>query len=367
MKILFIITGLGTGGAEKQVCDLADMMSAKGHEIKIISLTEKPSSVIYPRDKKVNVFFLNMTKNPIGFVKAYLALRKEVRQYNPDIIHSHMFHANIMARLLKFTTKTPMMINTAHNTNEGGRLRMLAYRLTNFLSDLNTNVSQDAVEAFIEKKAVKKGQMLAIPNGIDIALFYKDNDARIATRKELQISDSTQLFVAVGRLTPQKDYPNLLQAFSIVKQAAQDCHLCIVGTGELEPTLKQKAIDLGIADSVRFLGLRRDIPAIMNSADTYVMSSHYEGLPLVIGEAMACENVIVATDCGGTLEVIGEYGFLVPIQDSQALATKMLETIHLPLEKREYLGKHARKHIKEHYSLETVVNKWLEIYNKKSQ
>ena len=88
-------------------------------------------------------------------------------------------------------------------------------------------------------------------------------------------------------------------------------------------------------------------------------------MPLVIGEAMATENVIVATDCGGTREVIGGNGFLVPIRDSEALANAMLKSMALTAEERSILGKKARQHIVDNYSLDAVVNKWLKLYQEK--
>lgn len=364
MKILFLITGLGVGGAERQVCDLADKLAQKGHSIKIVSLASKVEMGVLPKEPSIDVQYLNMDKNPLSFLYIYLKLRGLIRAFQPDIVHSHMFHANIMARMLRLFVPFPKLICTAHNTNEGGQLRMLMYRLTNHLAELNTNVSQEAVDAFVSKKAIKKNQMVAISNGIDTINFNRNEKFKLELRDELDIDTLSYVFLAVGRLNEQKDYPNLLNAFSIVKQQKNHVLLLIAGIGELESELKELSSKLGLTDSVKFLGLRRDIPKLMNIADTYVMSSHFEGLPLVLGEAMACENVIVATDCGGTREIIDKNGFLVPIRNSQALAEKMLETMDLSQEQREVLGKNAREHIIKNYSLDAIIEKWLEIYRK---
>lgn len=364
MKILFLITGLGVGGAERQVCDLADKLAQKGHSIKIVSLASKVEMGVLPKDLSINVQYLNMSKNPLSFILTCLKLKDIIKDFQPDIVHSHMFHANIVARVLRLFVSFPKLICTAHNTNEGGQLRMLMYRLTNHLAELNTNVSQEAVDAFVSKKAIKKNQMVAISNGIDTITFNRNEKFKLILRDELGIDALSYVFLAVGRLHEQKDYPNLLNAFSIVKQQKNHVLLLIAGIGELESELKELSSKLGLTDSVKFLGLRRDIPKLMNVADTYVMSSHFEGLPLVLGEAMACENVIVATDCGGTREIIDKNGFLVPIRNSQALADKMLETMDLSQEQREDLGKRAREHIEKHYSLDAITDKWLEFYRK---
>lgn len=364
MKILLLITGLGIGGAEKQVCDLADKFAQLGYQVKLISLSKAFSEQTLPKNNQIEISYLNMTKDPLSLVRAYFQLRNEIKTFKPDVIHSHMFHANLVARLLRLSTKIDRLICTAHNTNEGGILRMNLYRFTNFLSDLNTNVSQDAVNAFIAKKAVKKEQMIAMENGIDTSFFIKDKETANNIRSSLKLSEK-YVFLAVGRLATQKDYPNLLKAFSIVNKQKPNTCLLIAGIGELEQELKQYTVQLGISEKVSFLGLRRDINQLMNIADTYVMSSHFEGLPLVIGEAMATENVIVATDCGGTREVIGDNGFLVPIRNSEALANAMLQSMDLTEEERLILGKKSREHILKYYSLDAVANKWLVLYQKK--
>ncbi len=364
MKILLLITGLGIGGAEKQVCDLADKFAQLGYQVKLISLSKAFSEQTLPKNNQIEISYLNMTKDPLSLVRAYFQLRNEIKTFKPDVIHSHMFHANLVARLLRLSTKIDRLICTAHNTNEGGILRMNLYRFTNFLSDLNTNVSQEAVDAFIAKKAVKKEQMIAMENGIDTSFFIKDKETANNIRSSLKLSEK-YVFLAVGRLATQKDYPNLLKAFSIVNKQKPNTCLLIAGIGELEQELKQYTVQLGISEKVSFLGLRRDINQLMNIADTYVMSSHFEGLPLVIGEAMATENVIVATDCGGTREVIGDNGFLVPIRNSEALANAMLQSMDLTEEERLILGKKSREHILKYYSLDAVANKWLVLYQKK--
>lgn len=364
MKILFVITGLKMGGAERQLSDLADCLVKFGHTVKIVSLTAKAETGVLPKHKNIETVYLNMNKNPFSFITTYLKLSTIIREFRPDVVHSHMVHANIMARLVRISTHMPKLVCTAHSKNEGGQLRMWAYRLTNKLADVNTNVSQEAVDEFVKKGAVKFGQMIAMPNGIDVEHFVKNETSNASLKKELGIEASDYLFVAVGRLEEAKDYPNLLNAFALVKKQKPQARLLIVGVGSLEQSLKSLVRDLNLEDSITFLGLRNDIAQLMNLADSYVMSSFYEGFGIVLAESMACENITISTDCGGTKDVIGEYGFLVPIRDSQALAAKMLESMNLSPEQRAILGKNAREHIKKHYSLDAITKKWLELYQK---
>jgi len=360
MKILLMSTGLGLGGAERQVCDLADQFVSIGHEVMLISLTGE--TVNKPTNPSVKLVALGMRKTPQGFVSAYWKTRQLISGYKPDVLHSHMIHANIFARLLRLTVKIPHLICTAHSSNEGGRLRMLAYRLTDFLADVSTNVSEDAVHALLKKGACKPGRMITMHNGIDTHRFHFDECARKEKRSELGLNDHTPLLLAVGRLTEAKDYFNMLKAFSLIDNLAIQPRLAIAGAGELGPQLEEEAERLGVSDRVHFLGLRRDIPELMSAADLYVMSSAWEGLPLVIGEAMACENLVVATDAGGCGELMGNIGTVVPVKNPEMLSRAVQEILALDTEQRRHIGKKARNRIIDRYSLQNVANTWLNIY-----
>ncbi|MDY0392055.1 MAG: glycosyltransferase [Candidatus Bipolaricaulis sp.] len=171
-------------------------------------------------------------------------------------------------------------------------------------------------------------------------------------------------WLAVGRFDVPKDYANLLQAFAYVAQARPEAQLLIAGDGPLRPSMEQLANDLGITDRVKFLGIRRDIPALMNAADAYVMSSAWEGMPNVLLEAAASGLPIVATDVGGNSEVVidGKTGFLVPPKDPEALAQAMVQLMGLPQEERRRVGEAARQYVEANYSLDRVVDQWEALY-----
>lgn len=365
MNIALLITGLGMGGAERQVVDLADRFAAFNHTILIIYLTGE--AVVLPSNPSIRVISMGMTKTPWSFLITYRRIRSLLQSFKPDVLHSHMVHANIMARLLRLFTKIPRLICTAHNTNEGGVLRMLAYRVTDSLCDLSTNVSQEAVDSFIAKKAVPYNKIITMYNGIDMNRFQFNSIARKALRNAGNIGENDTLLLCVGRLNEQKDYFNMLRAFALCAHEKEGIYLWIAGIGEMKSILIQTAEDLGISEKVSFLGLRHDIPELMSACDLFCLSSAYEGFGLVVAEAMACERLVVATDCGGVKEVIGENGILVSPRNDKDLS-QGIHNAFLRIEKSFYQGEgmKCRDRISKNFSLETITEKWLDLYKTKA-
>lgn len=360
MKVLFLITGLGIGGAERQVVDIADALSRQGHEVAICYLTGPALTI--PNSKAIDIIGLQIKKSVSGFIKAYFDVRRIIRSFSPDVVHSHMFHANILARLVRLSIRIPRLICTAHSTNEGGKLRMFAYRATARLSDVTTNVSAEAVLAFEAKGAVAPGSMLAVSNGIDTERFRSSVAARRALRSKNGVDENTKIIVSIGRLVKEKDYFNLLRAYSFVLKNDICTQLWIIGDGDLKSALVRESAKIGISDHVHFFGIQRNVEDWLNAADIFVLSSEWEGFGLVVAEAMACEKVVVATNAGGVSEVLGDTGFIVPIRDSIALAEALKKALELDPDEARSLGKRARERVVEFYSLDRAVMRWLEIY-----
>ena len=359
MKIFFIITGLSLGGAEKVVTSLADGLAAHGHQVLIAYITG--SAVVLPTNESIKVVSLGMVSS-IGVLSAFLRLRRLILDFQPDIVHSHMVHANILTRLVRLVTPMVRLISTAHSSFEGGKLRMLAYRLTDALADLSTNVSSEAVAAFVKARAVKPGRMIAVHNGISCDEFTFNSVARVRLRQQLCIDEGCQLILAVGRLQEVKDYPNLFRALAQLQLDGINYQLCIAGDGPIKGRLEELAMQLGVFNHVRFLGNRCDVADLMSAADIFVLSSAWEGFGLVVAEAMACERVVVATDCGGVREVVGEAGFLVKPMDATYLAQALQIAMHLSPDQSAAIGYAARQRVLDLYALDAVVEKWLQLY-----
>jgi glycosyltransferase involved in cell wall biosynthesis len=275
-----------------------------------------------------------------------------------------MVHANLMARALRLVAPVPALVSTIHNIYEGGRLRMAAYRYTNRLVDHLTIVSQAAADRFVGERIVPRELLTVIPNGVDTEQIANvPPGTRESLRRELGV-DGAFVWLAVGRYEVAKDYPNMLRAFARVRSSQPDAVLLIVGRGSLQSETEALAAELALGDAVRFLGVRSDVPRVMSAADGYVMSSAWEGMPMVLLEAAAAGLPIVATTVGGNHEVVvhERTGFLVPPRDDAALAAGMLRLGEMTDVERRLMGERGREHIRSHYGLARVADRWEEIY-----
>lgn len=359
MKILYVITGLGLGGAERQLSAIAKRMS-ENHEVCVCFLTGE--AVLVNEFSGVATVPLDIDKTTVGFVKGYLKFRRLISDFKPDIVHSHMVHANLLSRIMRFSIKIPKLVCSAHNTNEGGALRMLAYRLTDRLADVTTNVSLEAVQAFEKLRAIPKGKMKVVFNGVDVSLFKKDDVKREYLRHMAGAQEAITVILAVGRLAKAKDFPTLIASFAALSGTDETLRLWIVGEGSERSTLAALVEQLGMANKVVFWGARSDVDVFYNAADIYVLSSAWEGFGLVVAEAMATEKVVVATDCGGVREVIGDQGFVVPTKDVPSLTIAIAKALSLSDEDKRVLGLRARARVIKNFSLDNIISSWLHIY-----
>jgi glycosyltransferase involved in cell wall biosynthesis len=202
-----------------------------------------------------------------------------------------------------------------------------------------------------------------ISNGIDIAEFTPDAERRSALRREMRAGRDF-IWLSAGRLVPAKDYSNLLLAFAQVHSAAPETQLWIAGDGyaQYSEALRIQAAQLGLEQAVHWLGARRDIPALLDAADGFVLGSAWEGMPLAIAEAMAMEKPVVATRVGGVGELLDQCGLAVPPRDSNALARAMLSILNTPETARRFLGRSARQRIIDHFNIERKADEWEALY-----
>lgn len=359
--ICFLVTSLSYGGAETVLIKLATTLRLRGWPVKLVSMLPPEARFDQLLSCGIEVESLHMRRG-IPDPRAIFRLAALLRKWKPLVLHSHMVHANLLGRIVRVFASVPVVVSTAHNIDEGGRWREMAYRLTDFLADVTTNVSQAAVDRYIDVRAAPRNRIRFIPNGLNTDEFMPDAQARDMLRDELGVNDAF-IWLAVGRLVDAKDYPNMFQAFAKLNEN-RNTILYIVGQGELEENLKQQVKALNLESRIHFLAVRDDMPQLMNAADGYVMSSAWEGLPMVLLEAAATGIPIVATDVGGNREVVlnSTSGFIVPPGDSEQLANALQGIMVMPTSERIDMGKAGRQYVEDNYSLESVVNMWENLY-----
>ncbi len=362
-RLLFVITGLDYGGAERQLVLLATRLVKRGWQVKVVSILPPRAFVDDLEAAGIEVETLGITRK-WQFPLAWWRLRKIITKWKPHIVHSFMVHANILSRLVRFGDKRYKLICSARNVNEGGRLREWLYCLTDPFCELTTQVSEKGVKRYIEIKAVSPEKVLYLPNGLDPSPFFEASGKKEIFRKRFGIGTKDFLWLAVGRLVPQKDYPTLLKAFAEFVKDFDNARLWIAGEGPLRESLQNLAQRLGLEGSVRFLGLRRDIPELMAAADAFVLSSAWEGMPNVLLEASASGLPIVSTRVSGAEEIVrnDETGYLVPPGNPSALAEAMRKVMALSSDERKRMGEAARRRVEELFHIERVVDRWEEVY-----
>ncbi len=359
MRIAYILNTLATGGAERLMVAIARHMIARGHVVEFVILrTAAAGQVSAP----LPVHHLDID-GPLDLPRATIGGVRILRSFRPDVIHSNNFHGNLLARAMRIFLPSAHLISTIHNVHEGGPLRMLALRLSDSLSDCTVAVCRATAEQAIRDHAATRSKCSVIPIGIDCAEFAPDPLRRTSMRAQAGLAGEF-IWLATGRLVPAKDYPNLLRAFTLIHAASSDARLWIAGEGNTDyvALLRTFAGHLGIGAFVHWLGLRRDVPALLDLADGFVLASAWEGMPLALGEAMAMDKAIASTDVGGVRELASECALVVPAGSPQALAAAMLRLMHASPDPRRKEDCSARQRILKEFSIEKSAAQWEALY-----
>lgn len=360
VDVLFVTTDLAVGGAENQVQDLALRLSARGWRIALVSMMPTEMSTERLHSAGVRVEDLALARGSAD-VRGIVRLRQVVRRLRPQLVHSHMIHANLLARITRTVAPIPVLVCTSHNVNEGGQLRTWAIRLTDGLANRTTHVSRVGLDQYLRRHAVAPRKASWIPNGVDLRRFERHDESRSLTRATLGVSDTSFLWLTVGSLTRQKAQHRLVHAFAEIQEEAI---LAIVGEGPLRTELEELARETHQDDRIRFLGLRADVEALMSAADAFVLSSSWEGLPLVLIEAASSHLPIVSTNVGGCGEIVedGINGTLVASLSSAALSSAMQHIMALPADSLLAMGDRGRTLMDKQYDIDHVVTQWEDLY-----
>ncbi len=363
MRIVNVLTSLGIGGAEKLALAVSERMAERGHTVALLVLQGRLNEE-WPTT--IPVVHLNVRKTPASAAAGLWRGRRFLRQFRPDVVQSHSFHANIFARGLTLLAPIPALVSSIHNGNEDSSMRRWAYRLTDRLAQRTVAVSEAARLRSVQMKTASAQKSGVFPIGIDVSEFAPDPERRARMRKEMGAAANSGgefIWLAVGRITPAKDYPNLLEAFAQLRHQQGHAQLCIVGeaVNASDAEIKAHCVESSAGETVRWLGLRRDLPALLDAADGFVQASAWEGMPLSVAEAMAMEKPVVVTGVGGVRELVGDAGMIVPPKNPDALARAMLATMQDESE-RASLGHAARERIVSHCSMDAAAEAWEALY-----
>jgi glycosyltransferase involved in cell wall biosynthesis len=338
-------------------------MQARGHEVRIVALAPLGAMGLEAQRAGIPTESLDLHRN-LGIIPRFFRLVRMIRAWRPDVLHSHMVHANLMARAARPLAPVPALVSTIHSINDGGALRMAAYRLTSGLVDRFTIISQLAAQRYVAIGAVPENRLQVVPNAVDTARFKRLPYARDAIRRQLGVGDEF-VWLAVGRFEPAKDYPTMIAAFARLAAQRPRSQLLLVGQGSLKGEVEGWVREEGLEGRVRLLGVRRDIPELLSAADGYVLSSAWEGMPVALLEAAAAELPVVATRVGGVPEVVedGTTGLLVPAADPVPLAEAMVRVELLSSDARAAMGRRGRALVEERYGTGRVMQMWERLYS----
>lgn len=349
------------GGAEQQVISLAVGLSHRGSKVNVIALSGAGGDAAdHLRCANIDFLSLGMRKglvDPRGWVR----LCRWVRTNRPEVVHAHLPHAALLARWSRIVSPVRALVDTIHSPSTGGKARKLGYRISSALPDVVTAVSCAAAGPWLASRSLIEENLAIISNGIDTARFRPDEEVRTAMRNELELSDEF-LWIAVGRLDPVKDHATLLHAFRTLPPNAR---LIIAGDGPLRNHLKSLLNHLGLHNRARLIGFEPDVYRLLQAADGFVLCSRWEGMPIALLEASACELPSVVTDIEAAREVLQDLtaNFSVRVGDSVALASSMRNMMSLSTSKRSEIGRSARDSVISRFSLDAALDQWEALYD----
>lgn len=360
-KIALLIPGLDRiAGAERQLMLLAQGLARRGWRVSVIALTGAGGDAAATLRSDGVAFLSLRMKKGLSDPRGWIRLRRWLRSENPEIVHAHLPHAAWMARWSRLAAPVRVVIDTIHTTATGTPGRRWGYRWSRWLPDKVTAVSYAVAEAYSAARMATAAQLTVVPNGIDADRWKPDAALRNKLRDELGMQSSF-LWLAVGRLEEVKDYPALLHAMAALPPDAQ---LVIAGSGTLKDELMALSKALALENRVRFLGFEPDLLRWMQAADGLVLSSRWEGLPMAVLEAAACEVPAVVTDVAGTREAVlpGETGWLAQAGDADNLAATMRRLMSRSEAERSAMGACARHFVLRKFSLNAVLDQWEALY-----
>ena len=370
MNLVYIITGLSTGGAEMMLLKLLQNMDRNLFSPAVISLTTM--GAVGPRIEAlgITVYALGMRPglpSPIKFMR----LTNLVRKLKPDVVHTWMYHADLLGGFAARVAGIKVVVWGIRHSNLS---RAYNKRATLLVVNICAHVSgwqpkrvltcSERSQSIHVEAGYCTEKMMLIPNGFDLSYFQPDRRARCSVRAELGLVADTPLVGLIARYDPQKNHSGFIEAAASVHKALPQVHFILAGTGveKSNKDLTSHILRAGLRECVHMLGRRDDIPRLMASLDLLASSSFGEAFPNVLGEAMACNVPCVVTDVGDSAEIVGDTGRVVAPGDMPSLARHLIDLLQLPKEELGQQGIRARQRICARYDITDVTRRYEEFY-----
>lgn len=370
IRVTHIITDLAPGGAELSLYRILSEMDSAHFDNEVISLTDLGALASKIRLAGVPVRALGMKRgipNPLSLV----LLRQWIRESNPHVVQTWMYHANLIGALAaRLAGDIPVVwgIHQADLDPELNKVLTLwtaqgCASISRWIPRCVVFVSQASLHLHTQVGYAAR-RMEVIPCGFDVHEFKPDPAARHALRRELGIAEDALVVGMASRFHLQKDHHNFIQAAVRLRAVIPEAHFVLCGRGVTRENLQlvQWIAKAGMQECCHLLGEREDMRRLFSAMDLATSSSVSEAFPLAVGEAMACGTPCVVTNVGDSALLVGDTGKVVAPRDPVALAEAWRELIQAGPEVRWRLGMAARRRVQRHFALPTVAKRYEAIY-----
>ena len=374
LRILHVISGLATGGAEAMLFKLVKAHKERHISSRVICLRQDGSMVPYFREIGVEVICLGIEPDKLMSIIRVFRLAKILWSYRPDVIHGWMYHGNLAALIASLLMiPRPRLCWNIRQTIDSlvfeKSMTRKVIQLNAFVSRIPDRIfynSQVSAEQH-EKLRFKSGSRIVIPNGFDLTRFKPSLQCRDqGLRGELGLFEDTILVGHIARFHQKKDHDNFLLAATRVIQDYPEVKFIAAGwhINRENTVLMERIKHLGLEKTVLCLGERRDIPRLMSVLDVFVSSARSgEGFPNTIGEAMASGVPCVVTDVGESANIVGNWGRVVVPNNSGLLAAAIIDVLSLSPQDRHIWGQKCRERIARKYAIGNVSEEYRQIYD----
>ena len=375
-RILHIISGLDTGGAEMMLYKLLVRFSERGVQSQVISLRKRGPIARKIEAAGITVHTLNLGA---GFLQMILAIPRLVwwvREFSPSVIQGWMYHGNLFATISSLFISREVLVcwsirQTLYDIQKERKLTRWIIRLCKIFSRLpsyilyNSELSANQHEGY---GYCSNGRMI-IGNGFDLEEFKPRPSIKSEVKRELRII-SPYVVGHVARYHLKKDHETLLKVARCVVDEIDNVVFLLIGRGVVPSNtrLSNRIAQLDLTDHVRLLGEREDIAKLLTTIDVFVSSSAWgEGFPNVVGEAMATGVPCVVTDVGESRYIVGTVGIVAAPYSVEMIASGVVKVLKYSPEKRKRIGDQGRKRMLSKYSIQDIASKYLKVYGFKKE